>query len=207
MLPQHISKMTLIFLLISISTFAAAGEGPSDQNDVRGNGDITASQPDEENHGNSQSQSQGENAIETDIAKDELAVEAIDGPVAAESYPNELVRAASESGHYIKIATPENIYQTLSVETVEDQKVVNLQAKRMGKVGDVVVNESGTETALVVKNGGFLGIWETEMRVPLEQVYLVGQRLVWETKMDYDKVKDMEKYQFNKDRYTSLLHD
>ncbi|MEQ1696385.1 MAG: PRC-barrel domain-containing protein [Hyphomicrobiaceae bacterium] len=51
-------------------------------------------------------------------------------------------------------------------------KVLNSQAEEIGSVKDVVVDKAGTVTAVVVGVGGFLGIPEKLVAVPVNQIHI-----------------------------------
>jgi len=138
------------------------------------------------------------------ITKSEMAVEAIDGQVAADSYPNEWEYG---TGAAVSIATSEDVYQTVPVDALKGQRVVNLQAKSVGTVDNVVQAQGENTAALVIKTGGFFGIGAKESVVPLQQFYFVGEQLVWETRLSKDNIKKSDRYEFDEDRFSSLLQD
>lgn len=138
------------------------------------------------------------------IAAEELATEAIDGQVAHDSYRNAWQIG---SGAVVEIATSEDIYQRVPVSSLEGQRVVNLDAKSVGKVRDVMLAETGDAVALVVETGGFFGIGAAESLVPLEDFYFVGEQLVWETRLSKDELKKTEQFDFDENRFSSLLDE
>lgn len=138
------------------------------------------------------------------VATEELATEAIDGQVAHDSYRNAWQIG---SGAVVEIATSEDIYQRVPVSSLEGQRVVNLDAKSVGKVRDVLLAETGDAVALIVETGGFFGIGAAESLVPLEDFYFVGEQLVWETRLSKDEVKKTELFDFDANRFSSLLDD
>lgn len=147
----------------------------------------------------------GEKETSTDpVARNEMAVEAIDGQVAADSYPNEWEYG---TGVAVPIATAEDVYQTVPVDALKGQRVVNLQAKSVGTVEDVVQADGANTAALVIKTGGFFGLGAKESVVPLKQFYFVGEQLVWETRLSKDDIKKSDRYQFDEELFSSLLQD
>lgn len=138
------------------------------------------------------------------VAKEELANEAIDGQVAHDSYRNDWQHAG---GIVVQIATSEDVYQPVSVESLKGRRVVNLNAKPVGKVHDVVLADGNKAAALIIETGGFFGIGAAESLVPLEDFYFVGEQLVWETKLSKAELKKTDQFDYDENRFSSLLEE
>jgi sporulation protein YlmC with PRC-barrel domain len=138
------------------------------------------------------------------VAKEELAKEAIDGQIAHDSYRNDWQHAG---GVVVQIATSEDVYQPVSVESLKGRRVVNLNAKSVGKVHDVVLTDGKETTALIIESGGFFGIGAAESLVPLEDFYFVGEQLVWETKLSKGELKKTDQFGYDDNRVSSLLEE
>jgi hypothetical protein len=103
----------------------------------------------------------------------------------------------------IQISTSDNQLQSLDAKTLEDRKVVNLQNKTIGEVEEVVSGPNGAP-ALVVEAGGVMGIGEKEVLIPLDEVRLSGNQLIWQSQMDASQLKDSKQYSYDEDRYSSI---
>jgi hypothetical protein len=106
----------------------------------------------------------------------------------------------------IQISTGDDQLQSIDAKALEDRKVVNLQNKAIGEVEEVVAGPNGVP-ALVVEAGGVMGIGEKEVLIPLDEVRLSGNQLIWQSQMDASQLKDSEKYHYEDDRYSSISDD
>lgn len=107
----------------------------------------------------------------------------------------------------VHISTGDNQIQTVSVNSLLERNVVNLQGKTFGEVESVVQPQDGGTAALVVEAGGFLGIGEKELTIPLDEIRMEGDRLIWETQMNISDAKKSEDYHYEKNRYISIADD
>lgn len=133
----------------------------------------------------------------------ELAAETVDEPLVPLEAAGELPGAISEPA--IQIAGAEGGFRTLAVEVVQGAEVVNLKGDEIGEVADVVRETDGNDVGLVIGLGGFFGLGVTEIFVPIEAFYIVGQQLVWETLLSEETVKEREGFRYDDERYTSLI--
>jgi sporulation protein YlmC with PRC-barrel domain len=112
----------------------------------------------------------------------------------------------ADGSRQIHISTGDNQTQAVTASALVDRKVVNLQNKEIGEVEEVVQAPNGT-ASLVVEAGGFMGIGEKEVLVPLDEVRLSGNQLIWETQKDVSELKDSEEYRYEEDRYSTVADD
>ncbi len=66
----------------------------------------------------------------------------------------------------------------LTVDDIDDMDIYGADGEEIGEVDDVLTDASGNVIGLSVEAGGFLGIGEKEVIMTLDQVELVGGRLV-----------------------------
>lgn len=106
----------------------------------------------------------------------------------------------------LQISIGDNQTQAVSASALVDRKVVNLHNKEIGEVEEVVQGPNGT-ASLVVEAGGFMGIGEKEILVPLNEFRLSGNQLIWETREEASQLKDTEAYRYEEDRYSTIADD
>lgn len=107
----------------------------------------------------------------------------------------------------ITITTIENQPANISLDDLEDRQVVNLQGEDLGEVEDVVRATNGTQTGLVLGVGGFWDMFDKHVFVPLEELRLQGDQLVWQTDMDSKAVQDASQYGYQEENYISLVEE
>jgi RimM protein, required for 16S rRNA processing len=124
--------------------------------------------------------------------------------------PSDVTRGAlvdsADGSRQIQLSTGESQLQPVAARSLVDRKVVNSQNKPIGEVEEVVNGPNGI-AALVVEAGGFMGIGEKEVLIPVDEVRLSGNQLIWESQMDAAQLKDSQQYHYEDDRYSSLSDD
>lgn len=83
----------------------------------------------------------------------------------------------------------------IPVEQINDREVINYRGESLGDVEEVVIQPDGSISGLVVGVGGFWGIGEKDVFVPVEEVRAAGEYIVWETFLDEEALEDMPQYQ------------
>jgi hypothetical protein len=73
----------------------------------------------------------------------------------------------------------------LTVDQVDDMKLHARNGEEIGEIDEVLVDATGRAVAVSVEVGGFLGIGEQEVVVPIEQLRLQEGRFV----SDYSKAQ------------------
>jgi sporulation protein YlmC with PRC-barrel domain len=85
------------------------------------------------------------------------------------------------------MVTPMN----LNVDRIEDMDVYTADDQRVGEVEEVLGTTQGEATAVALEVGGFLGVGEREVIVPLDQITMQGDRIVLDmTKEQIDALDD-----------------
>jgi len=59
-----------------------------------------------------------------------------------------------------------------------DMDVYNRAGQNLGEVDQVIADQTGEKKYLVLAHGGFIGLFEDEVALPLERVLYRGDRLV-----------------------------
>jgi sporulation protein YlmC with PRC-barrel domain len=82
---------------------------------------------------------------------------------------------------------------TLSVDELEDRDVYTADGEEIGEVEEVLGTTQGEPTALALEVGGFLGIGEREVIVPLDQLAITEDRVVLDmTKEQIEALEDWD---------------
>ena len=84
------------------------------------------------------------------------------------------------------------------------QSVYSPDNTKIGKVDDVLVDNSGKVTTLMVGVGGFLGAGEKDVAVPFDAVHLTKKDNSWYLTMDTtkDSLKSAPGYKYDSDTTT-----
>jgi hypothetical protein len=80
----------------------------------------------------------------------------------------------------------------LSVDRLEDMKIVNAAGKEIGDIEEILADASGKIVAVTAEVGGFLGIGEKEVVVSLEHLELQGDRFM--TALSSEQLKAMPRW-------------
>jgi hypothetical protein len=103
--------------------------------------------------------------------------------------------AAPAPGPQTTGALPPADMQAVAVAKLEDMTLYNAREEKLGEV-EAVVSGAGGRTLLIVSHGGFLGLGEKRVAVPVEQVALRGDRLVTQGLSD-DEIRALPAYERN----------
>jgi sporulation protein YlmC with PRC-barrel domain len=68
--------------------------------------------------------------------------------------------------------------RTMRAEQLVGKSVYNSAGERVGEIDEIVVNRSSRATAAVVGVGGFVGIGEKKVVVPLDSMRVQGDRVI-----------------------------
>jgi sporulation protein YlmC with PRC-barrel domain len=146
-------------------------------------------------------------ASDTGLAGDSMQQSGDDATRAGEAATRGAIVDNADGSRQIQISTGENQMQPITANALVNRKIVNLQNKEIGEVEEVVQGPNGGAASLVVEAGGFMGIGEKEILVPLEEVRLSGNQLIWETQKGASELKDAEQYRYEEDRYSTVADD
>jgi sporulation protein YlmC with PRC-barrel domain len=76
-----------------------------------------------------------------------------------------------------RAALPSSITD-MSAKQLVGKSVYNTAGDRIGEVDDVVISKSGSQTAAVIGVGGFLGIGEKKVALPVNQLQVQDNKIV-----------------------------
>lgn len=90
----------------------------------------------------------------------------------------------------------------VDLEQLIDQEVINYEGENIGDVEKIVTNPDGTINGLIIGSGGFLGMAETELFVPADELQVTTDHVVWQTPLDQDALEKASQYQV--EQYTAI---
>lgn len=167
-------------------------------------------------HGINQPSSFGTTPSDDTLTEENRAADATDQPETGMASDNsqqpgdEATRGAlvdnADGSPQIQINTGDNQTQSLMANALLERKLVNLKNKEIGDIEEVVKGQDG-QPSLVVEAGGFMGIGEKEILVPLDEVRLSGSKLIWETEKGASELKDAEEYRYDENLYSTVADD
>jgi sporulation protein YlmC with PRC-barrel domain len=94
---------------------------------------------------------------------------------------------------------------TMRVDQLEGTDVINEKGETIGDVDEIVRDKQTNELYAVVSVGGFLGIGEHDVAIPLRDMTKVGSKLAAPPGTTKEQLEQMPEYQ--KGRYVELPDD
>jgi sporulation protein YlmC with PRC-barrel domain len=88
-------------------------------------------------------------------------------------------------------------YANVTAEDLIGKKVVNANNETIGDINDLVIDNQKVVMA-VIGVGGFLGIGEKEVAVPLDQLKLTEDKAMLNSTLTKDQLKKMPAYEKGK---------
>ncbi|MDR5900489.1 PRC-barrel domain-containing protein, partial [Halomonas vilamensis] len=79
----------------------------------------------------------------------------------------------------------------LSVDRTDDMIVIGPNAEDVGSVEEVLIDNNGQVVAISVEVGGFLGLLEREVVLPLDQVGVQADRQKLTTPLTRDEIEQL----------------
>lgn len=80
----------------------------------------------------------------------------------------ELAQLRPLSGDYANVELPEDLQPTALIGA----SIADVQGNRLARIRDLLADQRGKVMAVVAATGGFLGLWERRVAVPLEELIL-----------------------------------
>ena len=91
----------------------------------------------------------------------------------------------------------------MTVSDLTDKDLMGARDNEVGEIEGVVESTADKKQHLVISRGGFLGLFETEVLVPLENVAVQGDRIVLRN-LTEEQVKALPKYTTDDKAYREL---
>ena len=98
---------------------------------------------------------------------------------------------------------PTTPMKQLTVSELTDKDLVGARDNEVGEIEGVVESTADKKQHLVISRGGFLGLFETEVLVPLDNVAAHGDRIVLRN-LTEEQVKALPKYTADDKTYREL---
>ena len=100
-------------------------------------------------------------------------------------------------------AQPTTPMKQMTVSDLTDKDLVGARDNEVGEIERVVEGTADKKQHLVISRGGFLGLFETEVLVPLENVVAQGDRIVLRN-LTEEQVKALPRYTKDDKSYREL---
>jgi sporulation protein YlmC with PRC-barrel domain len=92
-------------------------------------------------------------------------------------------------------AQEQNRLMSMQVKQIQGKSVVNPEGDKVGKVEKIVQNRMDDSIDAVVSVGGFLGIGDKDITIPIDQLQLEGDKLLLSRAVTEDQLKQQPEYQ------------
>ena len=90
-----------------------------------------------------------------------------------------------------------------TVDDIEDRVVINADGKEIGEVDELAYNQRTDSVNVIIEVGGFLGIGETKVAIPLDEINFQDDKIQWSTRYTEDQLKNRYSYIENDHRELS----
>jgi hypothetical protein len=94
----------------------------------------------------------------------------------------------------------------MSVDTLKDKDLMGASSDELGDIDSVVERNADKKQFLVVGRGGFLGLFETDVAIPLENVAVRGDQVVAQN-LTKEQLKALPKFENDNNAYRVLDDD
>jgi len=91
----------------------------------------------------------------------------------------------------------------MTVSALTDKDLIGARDNEVGDIERIVESNADKKQYLVISRGGFLGLFETEVVIPLENVAAQGDRIVLRN-LTEEQVKALPKYTNEGNTYREL---
>lgn len=78
----------------------------------------------------------------------------------------------------------------LSIGDLEEKVIKNSAGEEVGEISQVVMNKNTQQLALVIEAGGFFGLGSSTVAMPLDEVRLEGNDLIWNENTDVEQLPE-----------------
>ncbi|EWH03388.1 hypothetical protein Q427_03705 [Halomonas sp. BC04] len=189
----------------AISAGLAGGALAQDaEDDTELNGDTTMSeeQPEQYSEDNQDAMDQDDLDAEGDDVEDYEEMEADDMDV-GEAPPTDADDAFDEAGP--AEATLDESLGALQVSELEGMTVINMQDEEIGDIQEVVKHNDTGDLHAVITVGGFWGMGGTDITLPLAEMLLEDDQLVFQQTYGEDELESGNEY--DEERYSEVDDD
>lgn len=117
---------------------------------------------------------------------------------AGSSQPAEQQTASAQPSPSESSQQKETPQYNFAASKLMDKKVVNDQQEEVGSIKDVLVDESNQISQVVLSVGGFLGMGERLVAVPIDQIQVQDETVVYNTTKD--QLSQMPEFQYKEEQ-------
>jgi len=83
----------------------------------------------------------------------------------------------------------------MQAKQINGKSVLNARGETLGDVKKIVQNRDNDSLDAVVAVGGFLGLGTKMVTIPIDQLQLQGEKLVWDMAITQDQLKQLPEFQ------------
>ena len=91
----------------------------------------------------------------------------------------------------------------MTVKSLEDKDLMGANSGEVGDIESVVENNADKKRFIVISRGGFLGFFETDVAIPLENVAVRNDQVVLQG-LTEEQLKALPKYENANNAYREL---
>ena len=91
----------------------------------------------------------------------------------------------------------------MSVSALKEKDLIGANSGELGDIDSVVERNTDKKQFLVISRGGFLGLFETDVAVPLENVAVRNDQVIAQN-MTADQLKALPKFENDNNAYRVL---
>ncbi len=100
-------------------------------------------------------------------------------------------------------APPAAPTRQMTVESLEDKDLMGVNSGEVGDIESVVENNADKKRFIVISRGGFLGFFETDVAIPLENVVVRNDQIVLQG-LTEEQLKALPQYENANNAYREL---
>jgi sporulation protein YlmC with PRC-barrel domain len=89
----------------------------------------------------------------------------------------------------------QNPLMNMQAKQIQGKPVVNAQGEKLGNVSKIAQNKTDKSIAAVISIGGFLGMGAKKIAVPIDQLQLQENKLVWNKSITKEQLKQQPEFQ------------
>ncbi|MCG7599988.1 PRC-barrel domain-containing protein [Halomonas sp. McH1-25] len=146
---------------------------------------------------------EGQAQVEVESADPNVSVSDAEANVSVEEAEGANVQV-TEGEQQQQNSGSQNALYALLITDIQGQSVFDTSGNELGEVDQVVTSNDTNEVAVVVTRGGVLGFGQEEIIIPLNEMQMNNDQLVWQTDLSVD---EMKQEQYNEADYTVVTDE
>jgi hypothetical protein len=91
----------------------------------------------------------------------------------------------------------------MSVSMLKEKDLIGANSGELGDIDSIVENNADKKQFLVISRGGFLGLFQTDVAIPLDNVAMRGDQIVAQN-LTEGQLKALPKFENNNNAYRVL---